>query len=58
VHTGYALGPHQCRQERGGPREQAYEIHSMADDLRINDVVDVPVFVASALRPEVIFDTG
>ena len=43
-------------QERGYSREQAYVICSVAVDLRISNVVDVPNYVVSALLPEVIFD--
>lgn len=43
-------------QERGFTREQAYVICSVAVDLRISNVVDVPNFVVSALLPEAIFD--
>ena len=42
-------------QERGFSREQAYVICSVAVDLRISNVVDVPNFVVSALLPEDIF---
>jgi formamidase len=42
-------------QERGWTREQAYCICSVAVDLRISNVVDVPNFVVSALLPEDIF---
>jgi formamidase len=42
-------------QERGYSREQAYVISSVAVDLRINNVVDVPNFVVSAFLPEDIF---
>jgi formamidase len=42
-------------QERGYTREQAYVIASVAVDLRISNVVDVPNFVVSALLPEDIF---
>jgi formamidase len=41
--------------ERGFSREQAYAICSVAVDLRISNVVDVPNFVVSALLPEGIF---
>ena len=41
--------------ERGWSREQAYVICSVAVDLRISNVVDVPNFVVSALLPEDIF---
>jgi formamidase len=43
-------------QERGFGREQAYIICSVAVDLRISNVVDVPNYVVSALLPEAIFD--
>ena len=43
-------------QERGFSREQAYVICSVAVDLRISNVVDVPNYVVSALLPETIFD--
>ena len=39
-------------QERGFSREQAYVICSVAVDLRISNVVDVPNYVVSALLPE------
>jgi formamidase len=42
-------------QERGFSREQAYVIASVAVDLRISNVVDVPNVVVSALLPEDIF---
>jgi formamidase len=42
-------------QERGWSREQAYIICSVAVDLRVSNVVDVPNFVVSALLPEAIF---
>ncbi len=42
-------------QERGFDREQAYVICSVAADLRIGNVVDVPNYVVTALLPEVIF---
>jgi formamidase len=42
-------------QERGWSREQAYIISSVAVDLRISNVVDVPNYVVSALLPEDIF---
>ena len=44
-------------QERGFSREQAYVICSVAVDLRISNVVDVPNCVVSALLPEAIFDS-
>jgi len=44
-------------QERGFSREQAYVLCSVAVDLRISNVVDVPNFVVSALLPEEIFQT-
>jgi formamidase len=43
-------------QERGWSREQAYVISSVAVDLRISNVVDVPNYVVSALLPEAIFE--
>ena len=43
-------------QERGYTREQAYIICSVAVDLRISNVVDVPNFVVSALLPLAIFN--
>ena len=43
-------------QERGFSREQAYIICSVAVDLRISNVVDVPNYVVSALLPEGIFE--
>jgi formamidase len=42
-------------QERGYTREQAYCICSVAVDLRVSNVVDVPNYVVSALLPEEIF---
>jgi formamidase len=42
-------------QERGFTREQAYVICSVAVDLRISNVVDVPNYVVSAFLPEEIF---
>ena len=42
-------------QERGWSREQAYIICSVAADLRVSNVVDVPNYVVSALLPEAIF---
>jgi len=42
-------------EERGFSREQAYVICSVAVDLRISNVVDVPNYVVSALLPEAIF---
>jgi formamidase len=42
-------------QERGYTREQAYVVCSVAVDLRISNVVDVPNYVVSALLPEEIF---
>ncbi len=43
-------------QERGWSREQAYVISSVAVDLRVSNVVDVPNYVVSALIPEAIFE--
>ncbi len=42
--------------ERGWTRQQAYAICSVAADLRISEVVDVPNFVVSALLPLDIFE--
>ena len=42
--------------ERGWSREQAYVICSVAVDLRISNVVDLPNVVVSALLPEEIFE--
>jgi len=44
-------------QERGFSREQAYVLCSVAVDLRISNVVDVPNYVVSALLPEDIFQS-
>jgi len=41
--------------DRGWSRQQAYAICSVAVDLRISEVVDVPNFVVSALLPLAIF---
>jgi formamidase len=43
-------------QERGYSKEQAYVICSVAVDLRVSNVVDVPNYVVSALLSEAIFD--
>jgi formamidase len=43
-------------QEKGWTREQAYVISSVAVDLRVSNVVDVPNYVVSALIPEGIFE--
>ena len=42
--------------ERGFSREQAYVICSLAVDLRISNVVDLPNVCVSALLPEAIFE--
>jgi formamidase len=42
-------------QERGWSREQAYVICSVAVDLRVSNVVDMPNVVVSAILPEEIF---
>jgi len=42
-------------QERGWSREQAYVICSVAVDLKVSNVVDVPNVVVSAILPEGIF---
>jgi formamidase len=49
------LGMLDLLQERGWSREQAYIICSVAVDLRVSNVVDVPNYVVSALLPEGIF---
>ncbi len=41
--------------ERGFTREQAYVICSVACDLRVSNVVDVPNFTVSAVLPEAVF---
>ena len=42
-------------QERGWTKDQAYVICSVAVDLKISNVVDVPNYVVSAILPEGIF---
>jgi formamidase len=42
-------------QERGWTREQAYIICSVAVDLKVSNVVDVPNVIVSAVLPEAIF---
>ena len=42
-------------QERGWSREQAYIICSVAVDLRVSNVVDLPNVTVSAFLPEDIF---
>jgi formamidase len=42
--------------ERGWTRQQAYAICSVAVDLRLSEVVDVPNYVVSAILPLGIFD--
>jgi formamidase len=44
-------------EERGWTREQAYVLCSVAVDLRVSNVVDVPNVTVSALLPEDIFRT-
>ena len=44
--------------ERGWTRQQAYAICSVAVDLKISQVVDVPNMLVSAFLPEDIFTTG
>jgi len=46
----------QLLQERGFTRDQAYVICSVAVDLRISNVVDLPNVTVSALLPEAIFE--
>ncbi len=43
-------------QERGWTKEQAYVISSVAVDLRVSNVVDLPNVTVSALLPEDIFE--
>ncbi len=43
-------------EERGWSREQAYVLCSVAVDLRVSNVVDVPNVTVSALLPEDIFN--
>jgi len=43
-------------QERGFTREQAYVICSVAVDLKVSSLVNVPTYVVSAVVPEAIFD--
>jgi formamidase len=42
-------------QQRGFNRQQAYAISSVAVDLRVGEVVDVPNFVVTAFVPLDIF---
>ncbi|MEQ8701197.1 MAG: acetamidase/formamidase family protein, partial [Bauldia litoralis] len=42
-------------EERGFTREQAYVLCSVACDLRISNIVDLPNVTVSALLPETIF---
>lgn len=42
-------------QERGWSKEQAYVLCSVAVDLKVSNVVDVPNVVVSAVLPEDIF---
>jgi len=44
-----------CRASSGWTREQAYVLCSVAVDLRVSNVVDVPNVTVSALLPEDIF---
>ncbi|MGZ4244339.1 MAG: acetamidase/formamidase family protein, partial [Solirubrobacteraceae bacterium] len=41
----------------GRSRQEAYAIASVAADLRIHEVVDVPNWVVGAFLPEAIFTT-
>lgn len=43
-------------EHHGRPREEAYAIASVAADLRIHEIVDVPNWVVGAFLPEAIFD--
>ena len=42
-------------QRYGRSREEAYAIASVAADLRIHEIVDVPNWVVGAFLPEAIF---
>jgi acetamidase/formamidase len=42
--------------EHGYTRQQAYTICSVAVDLKVSEVVDVPNFVVSASLPLVVFE--
>jgi formamidase len=44
-------------QQRGWTREQAYILCSVAVDLKVSSVVDVPNMVVSAFLPEGIFQS-
>ena len=44
--------------ERGYNRSQAYAICSVAVDLKISQVVDVPNFIVSAFLAEDMFEPG
>jgi formamidase len=44
-------------EQRGWTRQQAYAICSVAVDLKVSQVVDVPSFLVSAFLPEDIFTT-
>jgi formamidase len=43
--------------ERGWSRQQAYAICSVAVDLKVSQLVDVPSFLVSAFLPEGIFSS-
>jgi formamidase len=43
--------------DRGFSRQQAYAICSVAVDLKVSQLVDVPSFLVSAFLPEAIFTT-
>ena len=45
-------------QERGFTQQQAYVICSVAVDLKVSSVVNVPNYVVSAVISETIFDGG
>ena len=47
----------QLLQERGWTREQAYCICSVAVDLKVSEVVDVPNILVSAFLPQDIFES-
>jgi acetamidase/formamidase len=42
-------------EERGLSREEAYVVSSVAVDLKISEIVDMPNWIVSAFLPESIF---
>jgi acetamidase/formamidase len=45
-------------ERRGLDREEAYAVASVACDLRIHEVVDVPNWVVGCFVPDAIFEGG